>query len=109
VLKDLGIDINIAEIAPVEELTLDEPLGLVDRLLRANRESESLDALRTQAASSEPSELNLNDGLLLFAGRLVVPRVDNLSTDLIKEAYNQVSTAYPGRDKTYYLLRPRYY
>ena len=102
-LKDLGIDINIAEIAPVKEV-LDKSFGLVDRLLRANRESESLDTLRTQAASGKPSEFILDNGLLLFAGQLVVPQVDNLPTDLIKEAHNQVSTAYPGQDKTYYLL-----
>jgi hypothetical protein len=32
-----------------------------------------------------------------------------LWTDLIRKAYNQVSIAYPGRDKTYKLLRSRYY
>ena len=103
-LKDLGIDINIAKIASVKELILDKPLRLVDQLLCANHKSESLDTLQTQAASSKPSEFILDNGLLLFTGQLVVPQVDNLSTDLIKEAYNQVSTAYPGQDKTYYLL-----
>src|ERR1700678_2690416 len=51
----------------------------------------------------------MEDSLLLYTGRLVVPWVNNLPIDLIKEAYNQVSTAHPGRDKTYRLLRPRYY
>ena len=33
----------------------------------------------------------------------------HLHTELIKEAHKQVSTAHPGRDKTYRLLRARYY
>ena len=102
-LRDLGIDIDIAEIASVKEV-LDKSLGLVDQLLCANHKSESLDTLQTQAASGKPSEFILDNRLLLFAGQLVVLQVDNLSTDLIKEAYNQVSTAYSGQDKTYYLL-----
>ena len=32
-----------------------------------------------------------------------------LRTAVIREAYDQVSTAHPGREKTYKLLRPRYY
>ena len=86
-LKDLGIDIDIAEIASVKELILDKPLGLVDQLLRANHKSESLEALRTQTASNS-TELALDNRLLLYAGQLVVLQVDNLLTDLIKEAYN---------------------
>ena len=39
----------------------------------------------------------------------MVPKVDNLPTALIKEAHDQVSTAHPGQDKTYHLLRPRYF
>ena len=46
-LKDLGIDINIAKIASVKELTLDKPLRLVDQLLYTNCKSESLDTLQT--------------------------------------------------------------
>ena len=101
-LKDLGIDIDIAEIASVKEV-LDKSLGLVDQLLRANHKSESLEALQIQTASNS-TELALDNRLLLYAGQLVVPQIDNLPTDLIKEAHNQVSTAYSGQDKTYHLL-----
>jgi hypothetical protein len=94
---------------PIAEEELDEPIGLIDRILQANRDSPSLDALRAQASTDDPSDFELEDSLLLHTGRLVVPWVDNLPTDLIKEAHNQVSTAHPGRDKTYRLLRSRYY
>jgi transposase InsO family protein len=109
VLQDLGIEIAEIDLYLVEEDTFDESIGLVDRILRANHDSESLDALRAQAVSAEPGEFALEDGLLLYSSRLVVPKVDNLPTALIKEAHDQVSTAHPGRDKTYHLLRPRYY
>jgi hypothetical protein len=45
VLKDLRIDINIAEIASVKEV-LDKSLRLVDQLLYTNHKSESLEALQ---------------------------------------------------------------
>jgi hypothetical protein len=87
VLQDLGIDIAEMDILPVEGDTFDEPISLVDRILRANRNSESLGALRAQALSEEPGEFTLEDELLLHAGRLVVPKVDNLPAALIKEAH----------------------
>lgn len=94
---------------PESEEDFDEPLRLVDRLLRANRDSQSLDTLRAQASTDDTKGFELEDGLLLYTGRLVVPWVDSLPTDLIKEAHNQISTAHPSRDKTYRLLQPRYY
>ena len=110
VLRDLGVPIaSIDSFRPVDEGDFDEPIGLIDRILRANRESHSLDALRAQALTDETKGFEMEDSLLLYTGRLVVPWVNNLPTDLIKEAHNQVSTAHPGRDKTYRLLRPRYY
>jgi hypothetical protein len=108
VLQDLGIETEPI-LAPIEEDTFDEPITLVDRILQQNREAESLQALRAAAKAGRDKELTLEDGLLLYSGRLVVPANSDLRTELIKEAHDQVSTAHPGRDKTYRLLRPRYY
>ena len=113
VLKDLGINISAIDPAALEgEIApLQESMALIDRLLQANREAPSLDALRAQALNSEgDGNFTLEEGLLLYNDRLVVPLGDqNLTTELIKEAHTQVSTAHLGRDKTYHLLRPRYY
>jgi hypothetical protein len=93
-----------SEIAPLQEA-----LSRTDRLLKANRQATSLEALRVQARRSKGNFI-LEDRLLLFEDRLVVPTGgDNLVTELIKEAHMQISTVYPGRDKTYYLLCPCYY
>jgi hypothetical protein len=86
VLRDLGI--NALDTNTVEMSTLDEPLQLIDRLLQANRDAPSLDALRTEASSEEPGELTIEEGLLLYSGRLVVPKGDVVITDLIKEAHS---------------------
>ena len=51
----------------------------------------------------------LDEGLLLYKGRLIVPDTGILQTEIIKEAYTQVSTGYPGIEKIYKLLVPRYY
>ena len=109
VLQDLGIEINPLELAPLEDDHLEESTSLVDQILQANRGASSLDALRTQATSVDAGEFSLDDGLLFYSGRLVIPRTGELITSLIQEAHTQVSTAHPGTEKTYYLLRPRYY
>jgi transposase InsO family protein len=40
---------------------------------------------------------------------VIVPDVAYLRTHLIREVHDQISTAHPGRDKTYRLLKDRYY
>ena len=107
VLQDLGIDIQEVVLAPVTEEMFDESAELLDQLLKANKEARSLEALRQQARQVD-SEFTVEDELLLYSGRLVVPGT-GLRTAVIREAHDQVSTAHPGRDKTYKLLRPRYY
>jgi len=75
ILKELNSEQN--ELAPMEGEILDEPMGLIDRILIANRTAESLKALRDQATEGDP-DLEMEDGLLLYQERLIVPDVDNL-------------------------------
>ena len=95
------------EIAALEDLT--ETPDLVDRLLTANRTAESLATLRARAQAGEKKDLTLEDNLLLYQGRLLVPDADQLRTDLIREAHGQLSTAHPGYRKTTQLISNRYY
>ena len=105
VLEELS---NSTELAAIEISKLSEPLGLIDRLLAANRTTESLEALRAQARLGD-EDLKIEDGLLLYQDKLIVPDKDYLRTELIKEVHEQVSTAHPGRNKTIQLLTTRYY
>ena len=91
------------------EIAFLESVTLIDDILRHNREHSSLDTLRRQAQSKAPKKYTLEDGLLLYQGRVVVPDIDHERTKLIQEAHGQISSAHPGEQKTYKLLKPRYY
>ena len=71
----------------IEAGELNEPISLINRIIAANRTVHSFNALRTQAHVDD-TNLRLEDGLLLYRDRLIVPDIDNLHTDLIREAYN---------------------
>ena len=58
-------ELSDLEVAAIKE-TLNESLGLVDRLLIANRTAGSLEALRTHARTGKNYSLALEDGLLLY-------------------------------------------
>ena len=67
-------------------IVLDTPSPLVERLRGFNRYYTPLTSLRKLAASRTNS-YTIEDGLLFYRGRLVVPDVDNIRIDLIREAY----------------------
>lgn len=104
--------VSISALTPLETATRPflDTVTIVDQVLQANRNEPSLEALRTQAADNEPnSHLTLHDGILLYRGRVIVPDINYLRTHLIREVHDPISTAHPGRDKTYRLLKDRYY
>jgi hypothetical protein len=61
---------------------LDKSIGLINQITTANRTVKSLEALQAQARVGD-TDLKLEDGLLLYWDRLIVPDVDNLCTNLI--------------------------
>ncbi|KAI9036655.1 integrase [Aspergillus affinis] len=93
-----------ALLAPIE---LDD-IQLMDRLLQANRIATDLDEEKA-AAPEEGSEWSLQDGLLLFQNKLVVPEEGDLRTRLLDMVYRQPSTAHLGRTKTETLVKNRYW
>jgi transposase InsO family protein len=104
-------EVSIAVLAPLETATTKsflDTVTVVDRVLQANRDEPSLEALRIQATKSDP-HFTLHAGILLYQDKVIVPDVAYLRTHLIREVHDQISTAHPGRDKTYRLLKDRYY
>jgi transposase InsO family protein len=97
-----------AQLAPVEEAQA-ESIGLIDRVLQANRTSNTLADLRAKAGKPDQKDWKLERGLLQYRRRLVVLEEGTLRTDLIQEAHAQVSTAHPGRNKTSQIIASRYY
>ena len=104
-------EVSIAVLAPLETATTKsflDTVTVVDRVLQANRDEPSLEALRIQATKSDP-HFTLHAGILLYQDKVIVPDVAYLRTHLIREVHDQISTAHPGRDKTYRLLKDQYY
>jgi transposase InsO family protein len=104
-------DMSVNVLAPLGTSTSQpflDTITVVDQVLQANRQEPSLEALRVQAAQSDRN-LTLHNGILLYQGKVIVPDINYLRTHLIREIHDQISTAHPGRDKTYRLLRDRYY
>jgi hypothetical protein len=95
-----------AELVLLEDIQA-EDIGLIDRILQANRTSNTLADLRIKAGESE--DWKIENRLLQYRGRLVIPEEDTLYTDLIKEVYTQLSTVHPGRNKTCRIIVSRYY
>ena len=80
-LQDLG-----CELSPIDLVSLEreynnesiENLILVKKILNTNRTSESLAALRTQALREPEGDFRLEEGLLMYEERLIVPSDHNL-------------------------------
>ncbi|QSZ28612.1 hypothetical protein DSL72_003111 [Monilinia vaccinii-corymbosi] len=82
--------------------------NIVNRILKANRTFDSLQALRIEAIKGY-KHFALQDSLLLYDNCLVMPNSENFRIYLIREIHDSVSTAYPGIRKTYFLLSKQYY
>ncbi|KAI0990741.1 hypothetical protein K3495_g17446, partial [Podosphaera aphanis] len=73
-----------------------ETVPLMDHLLEQNRNHPSLNDMRSRVGQPD-SKSTLQDGLLFFKDRLVVPDHETLRVDLIHEVHDQLSTAHPGQ------------
>jgi hypothetical protein len=82
--------------------------GIIERVLQVNRHHESLEENRRQARTGH-RHWSMDQGLLLFNGKLVVPDDGDLRARLLDEIHRQPSTAHPGRNKMKTLVRTRYY
>jgi hypothetical protein len=110
-LAERGINTQVSPIdagASVEGQT--SPFGtfLVEGILELNRTSPELEEYRELALKAK-KDWTLQDGLVTYKGRLVVPTEKNVRTHLLNEAHRQISTAHPGRMKTKRLICSRYY
>jgi hypothetical protein len=97
---DLDLAIRQELLTDIIAINSYESTDLVDRILGANRIAKSLNESRAQAIDDSNADLKLQDGLLFFQDKLVVPDKGTLRTELIREAHAQISTIYPRRNKT---------
>jgi len=98
--------LNSLKIASIEGIT---SIELIDQLLRANWKSNELEPSRDKAKSGDQN-YSIQDGLLLFCYRLVIPNKNNsLCTKLIQEMHSQMASAHSEKSKTITLLVQQYY
>jgi hypothetical protein len=86
-----------------------DSLTLIDAILQANKQHSSLDDLRAAARAGQDQTLKLEEGLLFFKNLLLVPDVDDLRTQLIRESHAPLPSAHPSPGKTIKMLRERYF
>jgi hypothetical protein len=98
-----------ASIAAVIPVAPEPDIPVIDRILALNRMAPSLDPLRGQA-NKENSPYKLEDGILTYEGRLVMPvrEEETLVTELFCEIYKQASVAHPGEKKIIALVKACY-
>jgi hypothetical protein len=76
------------------------PLDLIDHILTANKQSSSLADKRAKAMRDD-QDWKIQDACLLYKGRLVIPKDNNLCTKLLRFIYTALDTAHPGKTKTF--------
>jgi transposase InsO family protein len=96
-----------SDLAPVVPLPPAQPI--TDRVRRENETAAELEEFREKARQDDNDDWQMEGGLLIYLGRLVVPDTDDLRARLLDEIHRQPSTAHPGRMKTRRLLRARYW
>jgi hypothetical protein len=95
-----------AELVPLEDIQV-EDISLIDQILQANRTSNTLADLWIKAGELE--DWKIENRLLQYQGQQVVPEENTLYIDFIKKVYTQLSTVYPGQNKTCQIIVSRYY
>jgi hypothetical protein len=83
-------------------------LDLIDHILTINKQLSSLADKRAKAIRGD-QDWKIQDACLLYKGRLVVLKDDNLRTKLLWFIYAALDTAHLGKTKTFQLIAPRYY
>jgi len=95
-------------LASVDINKFDKSHTIINCIIYTNKTVHFLNTLRATAAAGSETYI-LKDDLLFYRNTFIVFNTNYLYTNLIREAYNQISTVYPGRDKTYQFLRFCYY
>ena len=104
ILTELNTESLDTKIYPINTADLD----LINELLQANCTASSLQEYH-EKVKDVTSPWSLENGLLKHRERLVVAEEQDLRTRLIAEAYTQVSTAHPRKNKTHKIISDRYY
>jgi hypothetical protein len=84
------------------------PLDLINHILTANKQLPYLEDKRAKTIRGD-QDWKIQDACLLYKGRLVVLKDNNLCTKLFRFIYTALNTAHLGKTKTFQLIALRYY
>ena len=101
--------LSIEHIIASVKVNLQAELDMVNRILTANRDSDSLQAYKEKAQHKDPHWMITNHELLLFDGRLIIPEEGTLYTELLQNIHKDPSYAHSGRTKFWKLVKDYYY
>ena len=87
----------------------DDLMEVLREANRATREDPRQAAAWELAAQSDEGPWRVEDGLLTWEGRLLVPDTGEWRAKLLKLVHNTPVTAHPGKNKTRKLVRQRFY
>jgi len=88
--------------------SLEPNLYLINRIIQENRNNPELQKYREKAHQG-CKDWTIENGLIKYQKKLIVPPEENLHTYLLNEIHCQISTAHPGSKKTWKLVYSRYY
>ena len=80
---------------------------LVIKVKRINSEDKEYDRLRSKITDNKPGNYFNRNGILYYKDRLYVPYL--IVVDVLKDVYNQPSSAYPGIRRIIELIKRDYY
>jgi hypothetical protein len=96
-----------ANLAPIDSLKASVvltngyvSLDLINHILTANKQSPSLADKRAKAIRGD-QDWKIQDACLLYKGRLVVLKDNNLRIKLLWFIHTALNTAHPGKTKTF--------
>ena len=81
------------------EVNLQAELDIIDRILTANRDSDSLQEYKEKARQEDPHWTIINHRLLLFNEKLMIPEEGTLYIELLQNIHEDPSYAYLERTK----------
>ena len=84
---------------------------LLSKVIESQRQDTKILSIRdwVQTGTGDEGWVILTDGSLWFMGRVVVPQLENLKNEILKEFHCSRFAVHPGGTKMYHDLHRQYY
>ena len=84
--------------------------SIFDKMATAQRQDSTLDKYWKEAEEGKETEFKVSDkGILMFQGRICVPKDENLKSQILFEAHNTPYSIHPGATKMFQDLKQHFW